>query len=154
MANRNIINNNCNHKNNINLDYIYNQFNTNILKQGERMEYFKMIYIRFQQLKKQIWSHYLMLIGWLNIIIICNYLLLNPNDKELLFPMLIIIIYYTIIPFLIIFLIELLCQNHISNNFILCNKIYNIIWTVGFISGIILYFCPILLISKINTFQF
>ncbi len=118
------------------------------------MEYFKMIYIRFQQLKKQIWSHYLMLIGWLNIIIICNYLLLSPNDKELLFPMLIIIIYYTIIPFLIIFIIELLCQNHISNNFILCNKIYDIIWTVGFISGIILYFCPILLISKINTFQF
>lgn len=112
------------------------------------MEYLKLIYIKLQQFKDNIWSHYLMILGWINIILSTYCVLYAKDGYTLILPFIMVILYYSLIPFIILFLIELLFFSgyKIEFNFIKYNRLYDILWIVGFLTGITLYLISALFI--------
>ena len=111
----------------------------------------KLIYIRLQQFKYSIWAHYLMILGWINIFLSSCCIFLIKDGYILILPIIMVVLYYSLIPFIILFLIELLIfpDFKIDLNFIKYNKLYNILWIVGFLTGISLYLVSILFIISI-----
>ena len=99
--------------------------------------------------KAHLWSHYLMLVGWGNILFFLNQII-HPNDtNDPLFTYMFFISYaITIISVLIIlFIIEEGCFPNfkITWKFIIANSIYHYFWLLGVIISIITCFCYILL---------
>ena len=98
--------------------------------------------------KVHLWSHYLMLVGWGNILLFLNQIM-HPNDTNdpLLTYMFFMTYAITIISVLIIFfIIEEGCFPHfkIKWKLLLTNKIYHFFWLSGIIISTGICICTVL----------
>lgn len=97
---------------------------------------------KFFDLKKQVWSHFSMLIGWNIILLTIIFTLLSGAISDILIALYFSIYFSVIIwgcPFIIIFLVEKIFYGkfRIKWKFILENPIYNFFWIIGQLAIII-----------------
>ena len=97
---------------------------------------------KFLRLKKQVWSHFSMLIGWNIILFTIIFTLLSEAISDILIALYFSIYFSVIIwgcPFIIIFLVEKIFYRKycIKWIFILENPIYNFFWIIGQLAIII-----------------
>lgn len=83
--------------------------------------------------KTHIWSHLMSCMGWVHILYVIHQFI-KPTDIFFFIVGLTFIIYCSSISLIVFYLIEKFCFRNfqIKYKFIYTNKIYNIIWNIGF----------------------
>ena len=117
----------------------------------------KTFYIKYTNLKKEYWTHILIIFNYLFLFIsllILYFCISVLNNKQLFigyFAFTILIYSFFLIFIIIIAFTSIFSKLKIIDNFLLHNKIYNIIWNLGNILSIIfIIFLVIFLLNSIK----
>lgn len=105
------------------------------------MKLLKNIYTKLQNTKQHLWSHYIMLTGWLLLLYLTVYCFIEKPLDIFFFKINTIAILNLIIAFLIIiFIIEEGCYKNfrLKSFFLTKQPVYNIIWSFGIILFIVI----------------